>query len=78
MEDRYSWEGIRLDRSATAIWPPATSCFRHFRFMFQVFFLNIAKVNLGCCICCNGNIHVLQAYVLSVSDVSDICFKCFI
>jgi hypothetical protein len=45
--------------------------------MFQVFHLNVTKVNLGCCICCNGNIRMLQTSVLSVSGVSDICFKCF-
>jgi hypothetical protein len=49
--------------------------FRRFRFMFQMFHLDIAKVDLRCCICCNDNICMLQAYVSSVSDV---CFKCFI
>jgi hypothetical protein len=43
--------------------------------MFQMFNLNVAKVNMRCCICCNGNINMLQAYVSYVSDVS---FKCFI
>ena len=36
--------------------------------MFQVFHLDVAKVYLRCCICCNDNIRMLQAYV----------FKCFI
>jgi hypothetical protein len=43
---------------------------RHFRLMFQVFHLNVAKVDLGCCICCSDNIHMLQAYVF-------MCFSCF-
>jgi hypothetical protein len=43
--------------------------------MFQVFHLDVAKVDLRCCICCNNNIRMLQTYV---SVVSDVCFKCFI
>ena len=46
-------------------------------FMFQVFHLNVAKVDMECCICCNGNICMLQAYVLIVSCVSDVYFKMF-
>ena len=42
--------------------------------MFQLFCLDFAKVDLGCCICCNDNIRMLQAYVSSVLGV----FKCFI
>jgi hypothetical protein len=42
---------------------------------FKCFHLNVAKVDLGFCICCKGNIRMLQAYV---SGVSDVCFKCFI
>jgi hypothetical protein len=34
-------------------------CFMHFKLMFQVFHLDIAKVDLGCCICCNDNIRML-------------------
>jgi hypothetical protein len=57
-------------------WPPATlRCFRCFRLMFQVFHLNVAKVDLECYICCKGNICKLQAYV---SCISDVCFKSFI
>jgi hypothetical protein len=57
-------------------WPPATLwCFRCFRLMFQVFRLNVAKVDLECYICCKCNIRMLQAYV---SCVSDVCFKSFI
>jgi hypothetical protein len=62
-------------------WLPATpclKCFRHFQLMFQVFHLNVTKVDLGCCIRCNGNIRMLQAYVSSISGVLDICFKSFI
>jgi hypothetical protein len=40
--------------------------------MFQVFYVDVAKVDLGCCV------HMLQAYVSSVLNVSDICFKWFI
>jgi hypothetical protein len=42
-----------------------------------VFHLDIAKVGLGCFICCNDNIRMFQAYVQYVSVVSDTCFKCF-
>ena len=41
--------------------------------VFQVY---VAKVDLGYCICCNNNIRMLQTYVSSVLDVSDVCFKC--
>jgi hypothetical protein len=64
--------------SPDRLWPPTTPCFKCFRrfgLMFQVLRLDVAKVDLGCCICCIDNIRMLQAYVLSVSDV---CFKCFI
>jgi hypothetical protein len=54
---------------------PCLKCFRRFQLMFQVFHLNVAKVNIGCCICCNGNMRMLQA---NVSSVSDVCLKCFI
>jgi hypothetical protein len=37
--------------------------------MFQVFNLNVAKVDLGCCIRCKCKIRMLQAYVWSVSYV---------
>jgi hypothetical protein len=55
------------------LWPPVTlcfKCFRRFRLMFQVFNLNVANRS--------RMLHMLQAYVLSVSGVSDICFKYFI
>jgi hypothetical protein len=42
-----------------------------------VFHLNVTKVDLGCFIYCNENIHMFQGYVQSVSVVSNICFKCF-
>jgi hypothetical protein len=41
-------------------------CFMRFRLMFQVFHLDVAKVNLRCCMCCNENIRMLQAYASSV------------
>jgi hypothetical protein len=40
--------------------------------MFQVFYLNVAKVNMRCC---NGNIRMMQAYVLIVSCVLDVLFQ---
>ena len=43
-----------------------------FRRMLQVFHLNVAKVNLDVAYIC-----MLQAYVSSVSDVSEVCCKCF-
>jgi hypothetical protein len=44
--------------------------------VFQVFHLDVVKVDLGCCICCNDNICMLQVYISSViSDVSNVCFK---
>jgi hypothetical protein len=62
-------------------WSPATLCFKCFscfRLMFQVFHLDVTKVDLQCCIRCNDNVRMLQAYVSSGSNVSVICFKCFI
>jgi hypothetical protein len=50
--------------------------FQVFQVLFQVFHLDVVKVDLGYCICCNDNIRMLQAYVSSISDVSDVCFKC--
>jgi hypothetical protein len=50
-------------------------CFKRFKLMFQLFCLDVLKVDLECCICYNVNIHMLQAYV---SNVLDVCFKCFI
>jgi hypothetical protein len=44
-------------------------CFRCFRGMFQVFNTDVAKVDRGCCICCNGCTHMLQASVLNVSSI---------
>jgi hypothetical protein len=44
-------------------------CFRRFMLMFQVFHLDVAKVDLRCCICCNDNICMLQVYVFK-------CFRC--
>jgi hypothetical protein len=61
------------------LWPPVTLCFKcfmRFRLMSQVFRLDVVKVDLGCFICCNDNIHMFQAYVQRISVVSA-CFKCF-
>jgi hypothetical protein len=56
---------------------PCFKCFRRFKLMFQVFHLGIAKVDVGCCICCNDNISMLQAYVSSVSHVFRRMFQVF-
>jgi hypothetical protein len=45
----------------------AMPCLRYFRCMFLSGFS-------GCCICCNVHMRMLQAYVSSVSRVSDVCF----
>jgi hypothetical protein len=55
--------------------------FRRFRLMFQVFHLNVTKVDPGCCICCKDNIcmfasryfrcfrRLFQMFHLDVSQV---------
>jgi hypothetical protein len=48
--------------------------------MFQLFQTYIASVSVlsGCCICCSGHTHMLQAMFVNVSFVSDVCCsKCF-
>jgi hypothetical protein len=60
--------------------------------MFQMFHLDVAEVYLRCCICCNDNIRMLQAYIFKCFrrmfkafhlDVAYVvmailaCFKCF-
>ena len=49
---------------------PCLKCFRCFKNMFQLFQINVLSVSSGCCksrsrycICCNGYICMLQAYV---------------
>jgi hypothetical protein len=49
-------------------------CFRRFRCMLHLLHMNVAKVDRGCCICCNCFRGMLQAYVSSVLDVSEVCF----
>jgi hypothetical protein len=34
---------------------------------------DVVKIDLGCCICCNDNIRMLQVYASSVSGVSSRC-----
>jgi hypothetical protein len=41
-------EGTTLSSLADRPWPPATSCLKCFRLMFQVFHLNVAKGELRC------------------------------
>ena len=50
--------------------------FQVFQTLFQVFHLDVAKLDKGCCICFNDIICMLQAYVSSVSAILDVCFKC--
>jgi hypothetical protein len=47
--------------------------FKCFRGMLQVFYIDVARVDRDVAHTC-----MLQAYDLSVSDVSIICCKCFI
>jgi hypothetical protein len=50
--------------------------FQVFYALFQVYHLDVVKLDLKCRICCSDNISMLQTYVSSVSNVSDVCFKC--
>jgi hypothetical protein len=52
-------------------------CFTYFRLMLQVFYPNDVKVDL---VIAYVAIYtcMFQAYVASVSSVSDVCGKCFI
>ena len=52
--------------------------------VFQMFIRYVANISYrccksrsGCCICCNGCTHMLQASVLNISSVfSDVCARC--
>jgi hypothetical protein len=45
----------------------------------QVFHTNVAEVDRGCCICCNGCTCMLQVSALNDSSVfSDVCCNVFI
>jgi hypothetical protein len=50
-----------------------SKCFINFRRTLQVFYLDVAKVDLDVAYTC-----ILQAYVSSVLGISDVCCKCFI
>jgi hypothetical protein len=53
-------------------------CFMCFRLVFQVFHLNVAKVDLGCCICCKLYVWcepMFQEFQTFVSNVLSGCFK---
>jgi hypothetical protein len=52
-------------------WSLATPCFKCFRLMFQVFYLDVTKVDMGCRVCCKPMFQVFQTYV---SNVSSVCF----
>ena len=45
--------------------------------MFQVFHLDVAKVDMGCRLCYNDNIRMLQAYVSSVLGIFRRMFQVF-
>jgi hypothetical protein len=46
--------------------------------IFQLFQTYVASVLSGCCIYCSAHTHMLQAYVVNVSSISDVCYnKCF-
>jgi hypothetical protein len=47
-------------------------CFRCFRYTFQVFYLDVAKIDLSV-----AYTFMLQEYVSGVSDVSYVSCKCF-
>jgi hypothetical protein len=53
-------------------------CYKSMFQVFKVFQTYVSSVLFGCCICCYGYPRMFQAYVLSISDVSDIYFKYFI
>jgi hypothetical protein len=63
-------------------------CFKCFRLMLQMFYLDVAKldldvayvaVNIHSCFKRMFQVfHLFQMYVASVSSVSDVCCKCFI
>jgi hypothetical protein len=42
--------------------------------MLHLFHMNVAKYIERCYICCNCFIGMLQVYVSSVSDISEVCF----
>jgi hypothetical protein len=46
-------------------------------FVSSVFHLGFVKVDLGCCICYNNKICMLQAYILSVSGFLVVCLQMF-
>jgi hypothetical protein len=51
------------------LWSICFKCFRCFIGMLQVFHMDVAKVDGGCCICCNRCTHMLQTSVPNVSSV---------
>ena len=57
----------RLYMYVTSVYFKYFNCFKH---MLQIFYLDVAHVTVL--------IHILQAYVVNVSSVSDACCnKCF-
>jgi hypothetical protein len=51
-------------------------CFRHFKCMLQLFHMDVAKVDRGMLHMLQFFRGMVQVYVLSVSDVSQVCFIC--
>jgi hypothetical protein len=41
--------------------------------MFQLFQTYVTNLLCGCCICYSAHTHMLQAYVVNVSSISDVC-----
>jgi hypothetical protein len=56
------------------LWLLVTLPFRRFRLMF---YLDVAKVDLRCFLCCNNNIYMLQDYVSNISGVFRRMFEVF-
>ena len=53
-------------------------CFRRFRCMLLLFYMDFAKVDQECCICCKcfrGMLQVFQRFVQNISSILDVCCK---
>ena len=58
----------------------ANVCFKHFKSfigILHLFYIDVAKVDRGCCTCCKCFRGMLQAFVQNVSSVPDIRCKRF-
>jgi hypothetical protein len=71
MLQKYLWMSHMLQWLYTCVASIYSKCFIYFRHMLQVLLF-------GCCICCSGYTHTLQAYVPNISFALDVCYrKCF-